>query len=179
MLYNFTYHRKQSIVSQDHSSVTTSATSPHTWFYFKLASNCLQPSPTHPNTPISSGKKSFLTVPRPIFSIHDFRQLSRIELVCYRRFPSGCAPRFHHFFLYSIPFSNLQPARSTWHTWLMQRTCTTYNALDLRVHVFTALCILWPAFFTLAFVPNSKIRHISTMWCNAELSIISSILRLK
>lgn len=39
----------------------------------------------------------------------------------------------------------------------MQRTCTTYNALDLRI--YNLVCIpVWPAFFTLAFVPNSKIN---------------------
>lgn len=65
----------------------------------------------------------------------------------------GCAPRFHHFFSYPSPTFT----RSTWHTWLMQRTCTTYNALDLRI--YNLVCIpVWPAFFTLAFVPNSKIN---------------------
>lgn len=151
MLYNFTYHRKQSIVSQDHSSVTTSATSPHTWFYFKLASNCLEPSPTHPNTPISSGKKSFLTVPRPIFSIHDFRQLSRIELVCYRRFPSGCAPRFHHFFLYSIPFSNLHPqhvAYVTDATYLHNIQCSRFTRARIYSLVYPMASFLYAGLCT-------------------------------
>lgn len=137
------YHRKQSIVSQDHSYLTISASS-LTRFYFKLASNRLELSPIHPNTPISSGRKSFLTVSRPIFYprfpsafTHRTRLLSTISIRLHTSIPP--------FFLIFHTFSNLHLQHVAYVT---DATYLHNNALDLRVHVFTTLCILWPAFYT-------------------------------
>lgn len=135
------YHRKQSIVSQDHSYLTISASS-LTRFYFKLASNRLELSPIHP-----------YIERKEIFS-HCFSAnlLSTIS-ISFHASNSSFIDDFHQvahvdstIFSY-IPYPSPTFTCSTWHTWLMQRTCTTYNALDLRVHVFTILCILWPAFY--------------------------------
>lgn len=107
------------------------------------------PSSTHPYRAERNLSSLFL---QPF--IHDFHQLASIELVFYRRFPSGCTRRFHViFFLYSIPFFNLHlqyVAYVTDATYLHNIQCSRFTCARIYNLVYPVASFLrWPLYPTL------------------------------